>query len=962
MQRTDFRLRGRLSCWLGMICLIWLVGGRCAAALAIEPIPFTQETLDNGLRVIYAPLHQTPVVEVRVLYHVGSRDERADRQGFAHMFEHMMFRGSAHLGPLEHAKWIGLVGGNCNAFTSFDQTVYHESLPSNQLELALWLEADRMASFKVSADIFKTERKVVAEEWRMGQNKPYGTMFQEFLRVSFQKSPYSWSPIGNMDHLRAAQVTELQDFFNTYYLPNNAVLSIAGDIDGATAQKWVHKYFGWIPRGPDVRRDIPIEPPQTEARHKVIPAMVPLTAIMIGYHTPPFADDDHYALDLLSTILGGGRSSRLERLLVTGANPKCVNAGAGDMTLQDQGIFTVSAHLLSGKDAQEVENDLAAAIADVVKNGVTQEELDKAKVQAKVGIIHARATAEMLAAELGSEALFANDANRVNTELQKADAVTLDQIKAVAGKYLNPQQATTLYFKPDPLGIDARATQAKAQDVKEAPVAPSTREVAPRAVAFPADYPVKPMLQPLATAPQFQKGSEVQVGPVRVIVMTDHRLPTVNWSLMMPYGSHSDPAGKEGLGSFVAGLLRRGTTQQDGSQLSIDLESHGITLSVSDAGDHSVLTGDCTTDQLDHAIERSRQVLLTPRFDPADFANLKQQTLSNLLQSQESPATVAGHELSGALFGTTVQGRYATPASVATITLDDVKGFYGTYYHPEGAVLILSGDVDLARGKELAGKLLEGWAPASPAPAAVDYSQPFPPVHRRVILVDRPDARGCAIRIGIPAYDIHDQQKFAGSMMGQVLSAGFDGRLMQYVRAEKGLVYGVYGVFRAERHGGEFIVDTDCDPAKAVDAIDAIFKVLEGAVSADVTPEELANAKLRVAGSMVMSMQTIQQQAGIRLDGILNGYAADYYDKYSSRVAAVTTEQTRKVMEQYVKLGEMTIVVVAPAEALKEPLSKFGPVEVIHMPSKRAGAVGGSGLPELLHPATGPTTQNQPPR
>src|SRR5688572_27225353 len=231
-----------------------------------EKIHFTEEALDNGLHVIYVPLRQAPVVHVRVLYHVGSRDERPDRQGFAHMFEHMMFRGSAHVAPEEHMKLIGSVGGNSNAFTSFDQTVYVDTIPSNHLEMALYLEADRMASFKVSEEIYKTERKVVAEEWRIRQNRPYGTMYEDFLKNAFTTHNYRWTPIGNMEHLRAADATELQAFFNKYYVPNNAVLVVSGDIDVDAARAMVKKYFAWIPEGEPVKREIPSEPEQTETR------------------------------------------------------------------------------------------------------------------------------------------------------------------------------------------------------------------------------------------------------------------------------------------------------------------------------------------------------------------------------------------------------------------------------------------------------------------------------------------------------------------------------------------------------------------------------------------------------------------------------------------------------------------------------------------------------------------------
>src|SRR5688572_419497 len=266
---------------------------------APAPVEFQQETLDNGLRVVYAPLRNAPVVHVRVLYHVGSRDERPDRQGFAHMFEHMMFRGSAHVQPEEHMKLVNTVGGITNAFTAFDQTTYINTVPAEHTEMTLWLEADRMASFKVSEDIYKTERKVVAEEWRMQQNQPYGTIYEEFLKRLFLQHHYRWTPIGNMEHLRQAAVDELQQFFNTYYVPNNAVLVVSGDIDVNQVKQWVRKYYGWIPKGSQPTRLAPREPEQTEGRRAVIPSNVPLPAVVVGVRSAPYASDDAYALALL---------------------------------------------------------------------------------------------------------------------------------------------------------------------------------------------------------------------------------------------------------------------------------------------------------------------------------------------------------------------------------------------------------------------------------------------------------------------------------------------------------------------------------------------------------------------------------------------------------------------------------------------------------------------------------------
>jgi len=415
----------RRSFTLALLCCIAFV------VRAQEAIEFKQETLDNGLQVIYVPLHQAPVVHVRVLYHVGSRDEREDRQGFAHMFEHMMFRGSAHVKPEEHMKLVGMVGGYSNAFTSFDQTVYHESLPSNQLQMALWLEADRMSSFKVSENIYKTERQVVAEEWRMGRNRPYGTMIEDFLKTAFSTHSYRWTPIGNMGDLQRAAVSELQDFFNKYYIPNNAVLVVAGDFQQDQASKWVHDYFAWIPRGAEIVRNIPAEPPQVQERDAVSPQRVPLPQVVLGFKTPPYESDDHYALSLLGTVMGGGASSRLEELLVNPQDAPCVDVGSEDMTLQDAGVFFVFARLKQGRNPQEVIAKLKDALAVLREKGVTEAELAKARMQVKMSLLHGRETKIFAAA--GTDGADGDARSARQSSASGGDASTANQRRPCRG-------------------------------------------------------------------------------------------------------------------------------------------------------------------------------------------------------------------------------------------------------------------------------------------------------------------------------------------------------------------------------------------------------------------------------------------------------------------------------------------------------------------------------------------------
>jgi zinc protease len=905
-----------------------LVVALWAAHVRAATVEFTQETLDNGLQVIYAPLRQAPVVHVRVLYHVGSRDERPDRQGFAHMFEHMMFRGSAHVKPEEHMKLIGMVGGMSNAFTSFDQTVYVNTIPSNQVELALYLEADRMAGFKVSDEIYQTERKVVTEEWRMKQNRPYGSVWEDFMKAAFTKSPYRWTPIGNMDNLRAAQAAELQDFFNRYYIPNNAILVIAGDIDIPAAKTLVKKYFAWIPRGEEVNRDLPAEPEQKAARQVEVKSRVALPRIMIGFAAAPYKSDDNYALQLLGTILGGGRSARLDRTLVYSPKPMCVDAGASDWSLQDAGEFILNATVLGGREPAEARKALFAAIDAVREKGVTQEELDKAKIQARLGLIHERETCTSIASSLGSEALIGGDAGRVNKEWEKISAVTVADIKAVADKYLLAAHSTTLMVVPDPAAPVAEERLAAA--------APSTRPIVPRDIKFPEGYPTKPPVSETPPSPKFEKGAETTVDSVRVVVMPDSRLPLVNWGLTMRRGSDSDPAEKAGLADLTASLVRRGAGGLSFNELNEDLESRGISIEVSAGDDTTRLGGLCLTEQLDHAMKMSRTVLREPVFAEGDFANRRQQVLNQLSLRQENPSSVAQDDLAEALYDKTPLGLHETPDTVGRITLDDVKAFYKATYRPNDAVLVISGDVTVERGRQLAKALLADW-PAAPM-AAVDYALPKPPEKRLIIVVDRSEGQQSAVRLGIRSYDLHNDVKFAGDLASRILSSGIDSRLGRYVRAEKGLAYGVWGMFRPGRNGGMFQGGTDTKIPSTADAVTSMFKVFDDLRAADVTDEELKEAKLRVTGSMVMGMQTIAQQAGFRVEGILNNYPIDYYDKYPVRINQVTKDQIREVMGKFVRPDRMVVVVVAPAVQVKEQLAPLGEVKVIPMPARRAAA------------------------
>jgi predicted Zn-dependent peptidase len=328
-------------------------------------------------------------------------------------------------------------------------------------------------------------------------------------------------------------------------------------------------------------------------------------------------------------------------------------------------------------------------------------------------------------------------------------------------------------------------------------------------------------------------------------------------------------------------------------------------------------------------------VLLEPSFPADEFAKLKNQTVARLIEALANPSTVAGRELTKAIYADSALGHQGTPETVGKVTLQDVKDFHAKTYLANDAILTIAGDITVERGQQLANQLLEGWAKGEQP--KVDYTLPKYP-GRKVILIDNPNGKQSVVRIGLPSYTIHTDDKFAGMVAGQILSAGIDSRLGRYVRAEKGYVYGIAAYFSPGRYGGSFGGQTETGFKTTAETVDAFFKVFNDMRSEPVKPTELAEAKSRVAGGMLMDTQTIEQQRDRRVDAILNNYPIDYWDKLPSRVAEVTAEQVQAVMNKYVKDDAMTIIVIAPAKEVKEQLEKFGKVEILPMPSDRTAA------------------------
>ena len=414
-------------------------------------VQYVEFDLANGLHVILHEDHSTPIVAVTVMYHVGSKNESTQRTGMAHFFEHLLFEGSQHIDRGEFDSYVEGAGGALNANTTQDRTFYYELLPSNQLELGLWLESERMLHAKIEPIGIETQREVVKEEKRQRyDNQPYGMLLPKTMEAAYREHPYRWTPIGSMDHLNAASFEEFMEFYRTFYVPNNAVLSIAGDLDPAKTRKLIEKYFNDIPRGtrpiprPEIR-----EPRRSGEVRDTVFGKDALPMVVQAYPIPEQGSDDFYAVAVLNQLLSGGESSRLNKRVVD-ADQTALYCGAFNFSLEDPGLTLAYALVNMGVDPKTVETAINDEVQRLQTTAVDERELQKVKNQIETEFVTANSSVAGIAESLANYHLYFGDAELINTEVDRYLAVTPADIQRVAKTYYTPEQRVTLYFLQQP--------------------------------------------------------------------------------------------------------------------------------------------------------------------------------------------------------------------------------------------------------------------------------------------------------------------------------------------------------------------------------------------------------------------------------------------------------------------------------------------------------------------------------
>ncbi len=431
------------------LVIIMMFIGFVGLSAQAKKIEFQQYKLDNGLSVILHQDNTNPIVNVSVLYHVGSKNEDPARTGFAHFFEHLMFEGSPNIKRGEYMKIIESAGGNLNANTSFDRTYYFETLPSNQLELGLYMESERMLQLKIDSTGVETQRKVVKEERKQSlDNRPYGTLVEKIFSNAYKVHPYRWMPIGSAQYIDQAKIDEFISFYKKFYVPNNATLTIAGDIDISKTKELIKKYFSEISKGKEeITRPTEVEPMKTAEVREIVYDKVQLQLVAQAYHMPAQGTPDYYALSMLTTLLSGGESSRLTKE-IKDKQQKALQVASVPFALENPGLFITFGLCNVGGKAEDLETAIDNEIEKVKKDLVSETEFQKVKNQIESSFITRYSTVAGIGESLANYSVYFGDPNLINTEIQRFMKVTREDLKRVANKYLTKENRVVLYYLP----------------------------------------------------------------------------------------------------------------------------------------------------------------------------------------------------------------------------------------------------------------------------------------------------------------------------------------------------------------------------------------------------------------------------------------------------------------------------------------------------------------------------------
>ncbi|MDP2537762.1 M16 family metallopeptidase [Alteromonas stellipolaris] len=890
-------------------------------------IPYEKYTLSNGLTVILHEDHSDPLVHVDVTYHVGSAREEVGKSGFAHFFEHMMFQGSKHVADEQHFKVITEAGGSLNGSTNTDRTNYYETVPANQLEKVLWLEADRMGYLleAVNQTKFENQRETVKNERAQRvDNQPYGLRHELNGEAMYPEGhPYSWMTIGYVEDLDRVNVNDLKAFFKRWYGPNNAVLTIGGDIDSAKTKALIAQYFGDIPKGPEVKDPEPQPVTLSETRYMTLEDKVHLPLLQITFPTVYARHPDEAPLDVLSDILGGGKTSLFYKNLVKEgmAVQAVVSHPCRELACEFQLIALANPAKVQSLD--ELQKVIEATLTEFETRGVKPDDLARTKGSIEASTVFGLQSVAGKVTALAANETFYQTPDLVSEDIARYNSVTAEDVIRVYKKYIKDANSVVLSIVPK-----GQPQLQAAQPTFERPVRtlletkPDNHEYTSSPSSFDRTEQPKAGEAPVVTVPDYWE-RELANG-VNVLGVTMSETPTVALTISMDGGMLLDAEGKAGTAYLTALMMNESTQNYTNEELANELAKLGSSIRFSAAGRYSQVYVSTLTKNVMPTLALLKEKFFNPAFEESDFIRMKERVLQGLQQQAKTPSSLARRARDLVLFG--ADNRVSLPdegtiETVQSITLDDVKQFYNQYYSPSKASAVVVGNMSSDAVVD-ALDFMSKWE--GEAYTFEDYDA-FPTYDKnQVFLVDSPSAVQSVVYIvkrSLPFDATGDY--FKSRLVNFPLGGGFNSRINLNLREDKGITYGANSAFMGGKTLGWFEVGTDLTAANTAQGITEVFKEINQYIENGATDEEIQFMRNAFTLSDALEFETPNSKARFLRQLQSYGLEKGYRNEQIEIINSISKDEINALAKQYLSTDALQVIVVGDKNAILEQLESL---------------------------------------
>lgn len=892
-------------------------------------IPYKKYQLANGLTVILHQDKSDPLVHVDVTYHVGSARELAGRSGFAHLFEHMMFQGSEHVADEQHFKVVTESGGTLNGTTNTDRTNYFETVPSNQLEKMLWLESDRMGFLlpALTDKKFEVQRETVKNERAQRiDNRPYGRLNERFNQALYPAGhPYSWPVIGWPEDLDRATASDVKHFFQRWYGPNNATLTIGGDFDEAQTLAWINQYFGEIPRGPDVKPDAKTAVTLDKTRYISMQDKVHLPLLYIGFPTVYAQHPDEAALDLLANILGGGKTSLIYKNLVK--EGFAVQAGVSHpcQELACQMSLYAVANPAKGGSLADIETKVNQTITEFEQRGVTDDDLQKVKVQFEADTIFGMQSVQGKVSTLAANQTFFGQPDMVASDLARYANVTKADVMRVFNTYIKNKPMVVMSIVPE--GQTQLIAHADNFEPTVLPIAQdAVTGLTGTAIAkssFDRNNMPTASAAPSLTVPQLWQ-AKLDNG-IGVMGTESNETPTVELLIYLNGGHRLATLDKAGVADLTASMLNESSNKRSSEELAGALDMLGSTISFGASSSQSYIKVSSLTENLDATLALVEERLFSPGFLQADFDRVKQQAIQGLQHQLSDPNYIASSGFNELLYGTSSPmgvSSSGTVTSLSAITLDDVKQYYQQQYRAGNAQMVVVSDLNQ---QQLLPKLsmFSQWQGDATQVAKL----PAVPAHPKntIYLIDKPGAAQSVITIGKPSliYDATGDY-FKAYLMNYPLGGAFNSRINLNLREDKGYTYGARTTFVGAEDSGEFMAYASVRSDVTANALVEFVNEINAYQASGMTEAELNFMRSSIAQSQALEYETPYQKAGFLR--MIQRYQLDknFTQKQDEIVNNISAKELNQLASKLLNIGDMIMLVVGDKASVEPSLRALG--------------------------------------